>query len=213
MKERGLSMSRVYFGIDKGRVAAFAIGAILSILVLAAGVAFAANGETIHACVNPEQQIRIVSAPEDCRAEEASLDWNIVGPQGPPGEDGQDGEDGQNGEDGEDGEDGAPGPPGPQGEPGTPDFYTRGVINVEILPNVLDPATGRLTTGDVFCDSGDIATGAGWTGQIGAAEFNVTRDTPNFSSGLPIGWSVTWNNTSSVTGHGSVWVICADVAE
>jgi hypothetical protein len=133
----------MHISIDKGRVGAFSIGVVLAGLVLVAGVAFASDGGTIHACVNPEQQIRIVDVPEDCRDEETNLDWNIEGLQGPTGEDGQDGEDGEDGQDGEpgqdgeDGQDGEPGPPGPPGEIADqtcpPDQFVIGFLGGSIL--------------------------------------------------------------------------------
>jgi hypothetical protein len=78
----------------------------------------------IHGCVNAKGQIRIVSAPTDCKGWERALSWSQdggAGPAGPPGPEGPQGppgKDGANGADGADGEDGAPGPPGPPGPQG-----------------------------------------------------------------------------------------------
>ncbi len=196
-----------------------AVIGVLIAAVLVVGIGFAqGTDEVIHACVNPEQQIRIVEPPEDCRDEETNLDWNIEGLQGPPGEDGQDGEDGEDGQDGEDGEKGDLGPQGeqgPQGEPGALDFYIESVVNIPLPFYVLDPPRGYLTTGNVYCDTGDLATSGGFTGSAGLyVGFTVTRDTPIWNiSSQPIGWSVTFLNRSSDVGNGTVYVICADVTE
>ena len=43
-------MTLFRFQIDGGKVGAFAAGAVLSALAITAGVAFASDGEKIHAC-------------------------------------------------------------------------------------------------------------------------------------------------------------------
>ena len=82
-------MSR--FQIDRGKVAAFAVGAVMVGLVLGGGVAFANDGGTIHACVSPAGLPRLVVAPGDCKSFETLLNWSITGPQGPAGPQGDDG--------------------------------------------------------------------------------------------------------------------------
>jgi hypothetical protein len=198
-----------------------AVIGVLIAAVLVVGIGFAqVNDDIIHACVNPEQQIRIVDAPEDCRDEETNLDWNFEGLQGPPGEDGEDGQDGEDGEDGQDGEDGEKGDPGPQGEQGPPgvpgvlNFYMN-TTTVDLPFNVLDPPGGYFTTGDVNCDTGDFATGGGFRAAAGIGEFTVTQDNPIYiiSNNIlqAIGWSVTFLNRSSEVGFGTVYALCADV--
>ena len=79
-------MFELHIEIDKGRLAAFAIGAVITGLLLGVTVAFAGHdANTIHACVDARGKIRIVSGSDDCKARETSLDWNKVGPQGLPG--------------------------------------------------------------------------------------------------------------------------------
>ena len=61
---------------------------IVLAIVLVGGVtwAFALDGNTIYACVNNSSgEIKIVGSSDDCKKNETSSSWNIVGPQGPPG--------------------------------------------------------------------------------------------------------------------------------
>jgi hypothetical protein len=76
----------------------------------AAGVAYAATAvatktatTTIHACVQDNGDLRIVSSASDCKHHEGELTWNVEGPTGPAGPAGPPG---------------ATGPAGPKGDPG-----------------------------------------------------------------------------------------------
>jgi hypothetical protein len=55
----------------------------LPVLTVPGGVV-AQGGNTIHACLNPAGQIRIVGAPGSCRHEESSLDWSRGSTAGAP---------------------------------------------------------------------------------------------------------------------------------
>jgi hypothetical protein len=112
-----------------GRRGLLTAGAVSVLLAAGAALSWAtepasAPAGMIHGCVNAKGQIRIVSAPTDCKGWERALSWSQdggAGPAGPPGPEGPQGppgKDGANGADGADGEDGAPGPPGPPGPQG-----------------------------------------------------------------------------------------------
>lgn len=182
---KGIEMTQHYFGIDRGRVAAFVLGAVVAVLALAAGVAFASDGDTVHACVNPGGQIRIVGVADHCRPKETSLNWSIEGPQGPQGPQGDQGDPGEDGtscsvtqgatgatincEDGttatvSDGQDGA------QGPSGVVEIYIRFGNQVILSPGVF----GSISA---FCDPGDRAVGGGYLFNEGAF-----RDINVFSS-------------------------------
>jgi hypothetical protein len=93
--------------------------AVLAVLVLAgaaAGISYATNAitrtatSTLQACTNGGNgDLRLVSSPSDCRANETAVSWNVVGPAGKDGADGKDGTNGTNGTNGIDGKDGANG--------------------------------------------------------------------------------------------------------
>ena len=74
--------------------------AIILGMVLITDVPCYSQNNTIYACITKSTgQIRIVSVPGQCKANEASISWNVKGPPGEPG---------------------PAGGPGPQGEPGEP---------------------------------------------------------------------------------------------
>ena len=82
----------------------------ISLLILASPSA-RADAPLLDACINKGNgMMRLVSAPTDCHANEAFVQWNQTGPQGPQGIQGIQGPQGTQG---------IQGPPGPQGAPGT----------------------------------------------------------------------------------------------
>jgi hypothetical protein len=67
-------------------------------LILSAGVAVAqvSDDGTIYACASANRgNLRVVDAPDGCRAKEVAMSWNQEGPGGLPGIDGIDGIDGE----------------------------------------------------------------------------------------------------------------------
>lgn len=105
-----------------GHRTAVALGIIVPVVGVASWVAASETpSPTIHACVHRETgQVRIVSAGDQCRRQESSLEWNSEGPAGPAGAgtQGEVGPAGPQGEIGPAGPKGDPGPAGPQGDPG-----------------------------------------------------------------------------------------------
>jgi hypothetical protein len=96
----------------------FAIGAICAIAGAASFATAAITATpttTIQACSKGNGDLRIVSAPSDCKANEASLSWAVVGPKGDAGVAGPPGPAGATGAQGPTG---AAGPAGPKGDPG-----------------------------------------------------------------------------------------------
>ena len=66
----------------------FVIGAICAIAGAASFATAAITATpttTIQACAKGNGDLRIVSAPSDCKPQEASLSWAVVGPKGDPG--------------------------------------------------------------------------------------------------------------------------------
>ncbi len=96
------------------------VTALVLIAASGAAVAYAADSNTVYACVHSVNgNARVVGAAAfgakqaDCRQNETAVTWNIVGPQGPQGAQGQLG---------------PAGPTGPAGPPGSP-----GVSGYEII--------------------------------------------------------------------------------
>ena len=86
------------------------LGVLIGALLVGGANWVMADGNTIHACVNPNSgEIKIVTGGDDCKPNEVHLQWNEEGPPGPQGPAGPKGEPGPQGEQG---------PPGPQGPPG-----------------------------------------------------------------------------------------------
>lgn len=114
------------------------LGVTLVLLLASATYALAQTDGEIHACVHNDGTLYIVADPAECKKNETTLTWNIMGPKGDPGlacwdmngGDGiQDAGEDINGDglwdtadcegaQGNPGPAGALGPQGPQGEPG-----------------------------------------------------------------------------------------------
>jgi len=175
-------MHKLQLEISKGRVAAFVIGAVVAVLLIATRAALAFDdGVTIHACIDNKKRPRIVPSPDQCRDRERLLEWNIVGPQGPRGVPGEDGADGQ------------------VGAPGVLGFYTRDSIEVDLGSYA---GFGGLMA---ECDAGDIATGGGYDSNASSDLFitdSYTGPSYHFLSGQNGG-------TAPIHIHASV--VCADV--
>ena len=81
---------------------------VFSVLVVTPYTCWAQN--IIYSCVTKATgNIRIVATPDSCKSNEASLSWNIAGPQGPQGPQGIQGPPGPQGEIGSQGPEGPPG--------------------------------------------------------------------------------------------------------
>lgn len=64
--------------------AAMLIGAMVAV---GGGLAFASDGNTLHACANKTTgALRLVEKTGSCHVSETSAEWNIQGPPGPQGE-------------------------------------------------------------------------------------------------------------------------------
>ena len=115
-------MYRLHLEIDKGRLAAFAVGAVLVGLVLGVGAAFATGGNTYTGCLTPGGNITNVAIgtepAKECKGNSTQISWNEQGGQGIQGEQGGQGIQGEQGEQGIQGEQGEQGPQGEQGLPG-----------------------------------------------------------------------------------------------
>lgn len=118
------------------------------------------NSAVIHACVNHDGNLRIVSATTSCRKNEQPLSWNTMGatgPQGPPGPQGQPGIQG------------APGPqgvPGPQGPPGVAGATTP---DARFGQNTNEAASGTgqaCTLGEILLSAGAVTNGLPANGQL-----------------------------------------------
>ena len=100
----------------------FVIGAICAIAGAASFATAAITATpttTIQACAKGNGDLRIVSAPSDCKPQEASLSWAVVGPKGDPGPPGRKGPRVQPGLQGSTGAAGPPGGIGPAGPAGS----------------------------------------------------------------------------------------------
>ncbi len=92
--------------------------AILAVII-ASEVPSYSQSTVIYGCITKlTGAIRIVSAPGQCKSNEALIFWNQTGPQGPQGAQGPAGPQGAQGPPGPAGPQGAQGPPGPAGPQG-----------------------------------------------------------------------------------------------
>lgn len=139
-----------------------------------------------------------------CSKRTEQISWNQRGPQGEPGPAGPQGEVGPMGPQGEVGPAGPQGEPGPQGAPGVIGFYYKWA-DFSIPAGV-----GEGGGGMVFCDTGDQATGGGYS--IPYAWAKVVRTVPTGGQGIiPTGWQVNVINTVEDEYSINVWAICADL--
>jgi hypothetical protein len=65
---------------------AFGLGAIAATIGTSVSLATGNNETTIHACVKPSGDLRLVDDPTDCKKREHIVSWNTTGPPGPPPE-------------------------------------------------------------------------------------------------------------------------------
>jgi hypothetical protein len=147
------------------------------------------SGNVIYACVNDASgTVKIVAADTICSQNSTLVHWNQ---EGTPGADG------------------AEGPEGPQGESGVPmtpmNVYTDFGIT---------QATGTITTVEVLCRPGDIATGGGFilTDEIHHLTGSSVVLMSVASGGLsPDGWIVT--AATAVGDTVEVQVVCITPAD
>jgi hypothetical protein len=199
----------------------FLLGMLLT-LVLFAGVAYAQTTDPIMACVTRNGSVRIVWNTGACKSNESPLTWNIQGQPGPQGEKGDTGDTGPQGEQGlpgVDGEDGLPGDQGAQGEQGIQGPRglqgIQGIQGVQGVPGVLGFYINHSESVDVppatieriyaYCDTGDSATGGGWT--MGGSVTSL-----NLFQMYPVAGYYGFGAYNSGTGSLSVtaYVVCAD---
>jgi len=85
MSDRTASRYRGYQALAIGLLALICLVAIAGLVLSAATAAEAQAGGVIHACVNQNGLIRIVSSGDVCRNNETPVQWNVKGPVGPQG--------------------------------------------------------------------------------------------------------------------------------
>jgi hypothetical protein len=138
------------------------ISSTLLVLLLTSAFIFTAahiqTGGTIIGCVkNSSGKFRIVSSATQCKSNEHSVSWNIMGPPGPAGAQGETGSQGPQGElgpQGETGLQGLQGEPGPQGETG---------------PQGVQGEPGNLALAGQHCPTGEVVVGFDAFGDIDCA--------------------------------------------
>lgn len=145
---------------------------VLIILALFLYIAVhAQSGNTIQGCYkNSDGTLRQVNSPSDCKQNETSISWSIVGPQGPQGIQGVPG---------------TQGPAGPQGPPGI-----SGLERVEAISpyDNLGPKTVAAQ-----CPTGKSTLGGGYEILAEAGDFTgivITINKPTPDSGIPNQWVV-----------------------
>jgi hypothetical protein len=212
------------FRLTRVRVAMVVAGAALIVTGVAVGVTSNAYTDTngvYHGCVGMESGVlRVLTPGESCRASEAEIDWNQVGPkgdkgdtgpqgpQGPKGDTGDTGPQGPQGLKGDQGDQGPQGVQGPQGEQGP-----QGVQGPQGPPGSTDVRVYFGSTTDLgagskmavaVCPAGKYATGGGYslTGSWTALDtVDVLSSLPGYSSDSP-------NSISSNARH-TTWTVHA----
>jgi len=90
------------------------VGILVGAVLVGGATWVLADGDMIHACVNPNSgEIKIASGSDECKGNDYYLGWNKQGPPGPQGPQGSTGPPGPAGPPG------SAGPPGPEGPPGS----------------------------------------------------------------------------------------------
>ncbi len=218
----------------------FVIGAICAIAGAASFATAAITATpttTIQACAKGNGELRIVSAPSDCKPLEASLSWAVVGPKGDPGPTGPQGPSGAAGPQGSTGAAGPPGgigpagpagptgltgatgaqgPKGDQGIPGVKgekgDTGPAGGIAGRHVVEAFDVSSNGFAQQIVQCPTGQVPTGGGSaiSGQIGDGNGNGPRIT--YDGPFNNGWLGTAVAPNGFEGSWSleVSVICVD---
>ncbi|HET7236347.1 MAG TPA: hypothetical protein VFK59_07935 [Actinomycetota bacterium] len=178
---------------------------VLAIGALGIGVASGqATGDTYTGCLQPSGKLVKVAIGTEptspCKGSAVQISWNQTGPQGSQGAQGQPGPQGPPGADGE------RGPRGIQGSPGVLGFYTR---TVNINKSLDDD---QQTNGTAVCDTGDVATGGGFTSYTAGASDAQAWVRYNRPEGENA-WYVEVDNFTgtSVAVYADVYVRCADV--
>jgi hypothetical protein len=117
---------RIRFG-RKAAILSAAVGALglVGAAVAVTGNIYTDSAGMYHGCVsNSNGNLRVVTAPSDCKHNEVAIDWNQTGPQGqqgiqgPAGVQGDTGPQGPTGPKGDTGAQGVPGPAGVTGAAG-----------------------------------------------------------------------------------------------
>lgn len=106
---------------------------------------------------------------------------------------------------------GPPGPQGLQGPQGPPG--PAGATNVVIRSANFSVPANNFGSGDVNCNSGEVATGGGVDlpeSSVPANDMTLIQSSPTNSAGTPTGWRAhMYNENSGNSGTGLVYVICA----
>jgi Collagen triple helix repeat (20 copies) len=194
----------------------FVIGAICAIAGAASFATAAITATpttTIQACAKANGDLRIVSAPSDCKPQEASLSWAVVGPkgdQGPTGPAGPAGPTGPTGATGAQGPKGDQGIPGAKGDKG--DTGPAGGVAGRQVVEAFDVSANGSALQIVQCPAGQVPTGGGsaLSGHIGDGNGNGPRIT--YDGPFNNGWLGTALAPNDFVGSWSlgVSVICVD---
>jgi hypothetical protein len=150
------------------RLAAVAVGLVLTLAGGGAALATIPDGGTINACYATKSgAVRVIDASSaQCKSTESPLSWNQTPPQGPMGAAGPQGTKGGPGDQGPQGikgltgnagAAGPAGPRGPEGPPGSPGY-------IKTSTDSYDLAWGEHLNLVATCPPGKKATGGGWVG-------------------------------------------------
>lgn len=158
---------------------------IAIILVLFGATMVLAQGDEIHACVNPFGHVRIVQEAESCLPKEIALSWNTQGPQG---------------EKGEKGDTGTSGPPGISG-------YEVVQQSRSVGPGGLNTIHGQAAV----CQEGKTVIGGGYHVYPFGSDIVVYNNSPFQDSVYENYWWVNLSNLSSWDIEFTTFAICAYV--
>jgi hypothetical protein len=139
-----------------------------------------------------------------CRAHDTKVSWNVQGPTGASGPAGAAGRTGATGPTGATGGTGAAGAPG--------------ATAVTVRTVSTTTTNGQNSQAHVNCNTGEVATGGGWTEGSGTITgFDTFGDYPTNGSGTtaaaagttPSGWAMSVFNNNGSSNTWEVYVICA----
>lgn len=186
-------------------VALVTAGAVLGVGTVA--TINASDGSTVHGCVKPSGQLRIVSDASQCSGAEISLDWSIDGPPGPAGPEGPEGPAGPAGPEGPTGPEGPQGPAGPEGPEGPEG--PAGVSGYEIVEVVKPLSGGTSNQWPAPCPDGKRVLGGGVSSSSSGSVVFGSRPSPFEPETAWYG--EVFNPTAAGSGTMRIYAICAYV--
>jgi hypothetical protein len=183
------------------------VSTLCLVLLVGGGTAYAASGALHKNSVGSKQIKKGAVTPAKLSSAAKSTLQGPAGPAGPKGDVGASGAAGPKGPEGPKGDTGEAGPQGLPGEAGQRGAAGATNVTVRTVADHIGPNNGGGTS--VYCNTGEVATGGGASGEYSGSTIFLSDSRPLLSSGVPVGWSASIHNGSAVDMTLTIYVICA----